>query len=606
MRRLASLIAALIPIYAFAQTGEWGARGVSRRFVIDGQRVFAADGRGVAVYDVSQSTVQRKAAVETATESLDLALLSDRDLVVATHVGIDRYSVAVDGSLTPTNGYPDIVATILASNGRYLAAATAAGIGIWQADLVHIALFFPSMQPASALAWHGDTLIAAFPGTGIYLLDASGSRDPDFVSENARDVAVDGDTLYVAAGVNGIATYDMSGDPPKLLSRIDAGDRNFARMAAGGGRLYAAELPDTISIYDIRSVTPALTARFNEPVQTIAAAGTRLCVSGTVFDQFGLPTETGAPLRVFDGSTAVAEFRDLAGPVSGVATDGTLAYVIDRPYFRVIDVSTTTAPREIASLLVDGIGDRVRVSGNRAVVYGRGDVQLMDVSNPYAPRIAKVFHAFGGPPSNAAFARNTILEGNQYSGFHVIDFVNFPDPGQIGGIKGHYFDLVSSGGDVAYASVNAVTLSTIDVANVRDPQILNSATIGPVHSEIAPATDHHPELLVVQTLSGLRLYSLSDPRNPAEINFTPTPAVNVVAVDRDAAYLASSGMVQLVDLTNPARLTFTPIGIPSFSPMQMAAAKGKLVIADRYSLRVFGPNTAPPAPPPTRRRPALH
>jgi len=149
-------------------------------------------------------------------------------------------------------------------------------------------------------------------------------------------------------------------------------------------------------------------------------------------------------------------------------------------------------------------------------------------------------------------------------------------------------------------------LSTIDVANVHDPQILNTAIIGPVHSEIAPATDHHPELLVVQTLSGLRLYGLGDPRNPAEISFTPTLAVNVVAVDRDAAYLASPGMVQLMDLTNPARLAFMPIGVPSFSPMQMAAAKGKLVIADRYSLRVFGPNTAPPAPPPTRRRSALH
>ncbi|HEX9493355.1 MAG TPA: hypothetical protein VGA33_08825, partial [Thermoanaerobaculia bacterium] len=78
MRRLASTIVALIPIFAFAQTGEWGARGVSRRFIVQGPRVFAADGRGVAVYDVSQSTVQRKAAVETATESLDLALLSDR------------------------------------------------------------------------------------------------------------------------------------------------------------------------------------------------------------------------------------------------------------------------------------------------------------------------------------------------------------------------------------------------------------------------------------------------------------------------------------------------------------------------------------------------
>jgi hypothetical protein len=33
------------------------------------------------------------------------------------------------------------------------------------------------------------------------------------------------------------------------------------------------------------------------------------------------------------------------------------------------------------------------------------------------------------------------------------------------------------------------------------------------------------------------------------------------------------------------------------SPMQIASANGKIVVADRYSLRVFGPNTAPPPPP---------
>src|SRR5439155_1105525 len=158
--------------------------------------------------------------------------------------------------------------------------------------------------------------------------------------------------------------------------------------------------------------------------QAIAASGSRLFVSGTIFDQFGLPTETGAPIRVFDASDAAAtrlagEFRDLAGPVSGVVTDGTFAYVVDRPYFRVIDVSNSASPRELASLLIDNIGDRVKVNGTLALLFGRGDVQILDINNPYAPRLVNVYHAQGGP-RECCIARDTIVEANPYSGLHVV------------------------------------------------------------------------------------------------------------------------------------------------------------------------------------------
>ena len=190
-----------------------------------------------------------------------------------------------------------------------------------------------------------------------------------------------------------------------------------------------------------------------------------------------------------------------------MATDGTLALVADPPFFRVIDVSTTSAPRELSSLRIDGIGDRVRVSGGQAILFGRGEVQLIDVSNPYSPRLMSVFHALGGPPSTAAFAR----------------------------------------------------------------------------------------------------YDLSDPRNPVETSFTSTQSVNVIAADADTLYLATSGSVQTMNMTNPARPALSATSIQPKSPLQLAAAKGKLVIADRYSLRVYGPNTAPPPPPPpARRRSAGH
>ena len=602
MRGFLAGILVLAPLLAPAQTGVWGSRGVTRRFVIRGDRVFAADGRGVAVYDVSSSPIRRIAVAETPAESFDLTFLADGDLAVATRNGIDRYAVLPDGTLNAVANYPEAVTTVLTSNQRYVAGITATGITIWEADTMAIVRPIPLMQPAVALAWHRDQLIAAVPGVGLYFVDATRTDDPLFVAENARDVTVIGNTLYVASGVNGISMYDLTNDSsPQFVHRTDAGERNFARVAVSSTRLFAAELPDTISVYDISSGMDRLITRFKEPVQTMASTGTRLFVSGTLFDQFGLPTETGAPIREHDDSTPLGEFRDLAGPVSGVATDGTLAFVVDPPYFRIIDISITNSPRELSSLFIDGIGDRVKANGTQAIVFGRGDVQLIDVSNLYAPRLVNVFHALGGPPSTAAFGRETILEANPYSGFHVVDFSHFDNPTQIGGIKGHYYDVASNGGDVAWV-MEGGGLVVVDLGDLHNPQRGQNFTIGGVHSEMMPATEHHPDLLAVQTLSGLRIYTLLDPRNLVEASFMSTSAVGVMATDADFIYLATPGSVQVLSLTTPSKPTLSIMNAQPKSPMQMAAAKGKLVIADRYSLRVYGPNSAPPPEPPSTRR----
>src|SRR5438445_4297779 len=176
MRRL--LIALLaFAVSAFGQSGEWGSRGVSRRFVVRSEQIFAADGRGVAVYQVGQGGVRRAAVVETTAESLDLAFLSDRDLIVATRDGLDRYSVGADGSLTANGDHIDMAPTAVASNGHYIAAAIPDSVIIWTADLANVVSRFAIAQPVSTLAWHGDTLIVGVPAIGIYLVDPTGSRE---------------------------------------------------------------------------------------------------------------------------------------------------------------------------------------------------------------------------------------------------------------------------------------------------------------------------------------------------------------------------------------------------------------------------------------------
>ena len=588
MRRLILfLLVACSPLSAAV----WGSRGVSHAFLVRDHLVYDIDGRGVAVYDTA--TLQRVNVVESDAETLDGAFAGE-NLFVLTRQGIDRY----DRSLFLHERLPARGFTHLRANEKWIVAASATDVAVWSAAAVPPLSGAPA-RPAhstsriSAIALAGDALYLALGELGIEIIDLS-TGEQSVLAENAQDLAVAGDKLYVASGVNGLVVADLANPlAPRVIRREGAGETNLAHVAVAGTRVAASESPATIHIFDDSGEVARID---NEPVQTLAASGTRLFVSGTNFDRFGLATETGIPLRAYEISAAprvIGEIKDLAGPVSGAATDGTLAYVVDRPFFRVIDVSNTSAPRELASLAIDNIEDHVKLLGKEVILYGRGDVDLVDVSDPYRPRLVKVFHSFGRPPSNAAFARDTILEGNPWSGFHVVDFVDYADPAQIGGIKGHYYEIVANGGDVAYIAGEGVSIAVIDLRDPRNPVTAKVIRIG-----VRQAFLRNNEL-VVRSADGLHVFSLADPLDPVETSFVPMAEPGVAGPAADGVLVWIDDALVRADL---ATRTIVDSGLVALSPMQIDSAGAKIVIADRYGLRVYGPNTPPPPPPPPVRR----
>jgi len=148
-------------------------------------------------------------------------------------------------------------------------------------------------------------------------------------------------------------------------------------------------------------------------------------------------------------------------------------------------------------------------------------------------------------------------------------------------------------------------LMTIDLSDTHNPISIQGPLIGGIRGEYVAATQHHPALLIMQTASGVRIYDLTIELNPTQMSFTPMPVFEAAA-DGDTAYLAEAGFVQSMDLSDPAHPSLTTTSMKPVSPMQLAISKGKLVIADRYSLRIYGPNTPPPPAPPPIRRPSAH
>lgn len=594
MRRLI-LLFLLVPACALAQSGVWGLRGITRRFVVHGNVVYAVDGRGVTAYDAT--TLTRLETIETDSESLDAAFTGDT-LVVLTRGGLERFPPE---SVVPIARQEIPPSTRIASNGQRIAVAGADGVRFY--DGLQLVAFWPQAQTITALAWHNDALFVATASSGVPVLDGRTATQITTIGESALDLAVDGDLLYTASGRDGLAIYDVS-DPgaPRFVSRTAESDGFHQLVAASGGRAITAEVSKSVRLFDVSEpATPRAFPSVAQPVEAIAASGTRLFIAGSIFDANGIEKGSGVPLRAYDVAQAEAprllgEVQDLAGPVNGAATDGTLAFVSDPPFFRVLDVSTTAAPKEIASLRLDTANPYVKSLGSRVILYGNGTVQFIDVSNPYRPRLAGTFDSTGRPPGAAAISHNAFLEGNTSSGFHVFDFMPDGTSRFIAGIKTHPVEIVVSG-DVAYYIIEYQALG---IADISVGARLVSATQMPA-TQLAVAD----RLLLVRSPNLVRVFSLADPFAPVELGSAPLEPGGVIAAEEGAAYVAANGTILRMDLANPASPSFQPTGWRVVAPSQIAVTRGKAVVADRYALRVFGPDTAPPPPPPpARRRPS--
>lgn len=598
-----------------AQSGTFGLRGITRRLLLRSSLIVDVDGQGVSVYDVSNPAGVRKvSSVETPQESLD-GTLSGRDLFLATRADLQRFALDDSGHLVLVAQFP-IVVPHVSSNGRLLAAASGNEVRVFdtasRGSLPPVASF-SATGTVAALAWHGDDLLIAVQDSGVTVFSGATLQPTGVIAENAVDLVVVGDRLYTASGRNGAAVIDIKSiGSPRLLGRATSGFAYVSRVAADGNVLIAAETPDRFAVFTLGSDSaPVLAAVVEEPTEAIVAGNDRLFLSGSSISSYGLESGSGAPVRIFSLAQASApfvlgEFHDLAGPVSGVATDGSSAFVADPPFFRVVDISHSASPREIASIRLDEPQPYVKLLGHQVVLYGNGDAQLIDVSDPFSPQSIGTFHSGGHAPSTAAIAGTGVLEGNPFTGLHVIDFFHYAPPAQTAGVRTHPFDIVADGGPVAYVSRERQDLLVIALPSTNDAHIAKVIPLPVTSLVLSPATASHPSLLLARTTTAIHIFSLADPLQPLEVASFPQVAGGVFTADGDHAYIANEGSIRVVDLTKPSAPSVADGGLRVVAPSQIAAANGKVVVADRYALRVYGPDTPAPRSTVVRRRSLRH
>jgi hypothetical protein len=611
MRRTQLLASLLLVLATFPlSAGSWGSRGSSRQFLVSGDRLYAAEGRGVAVYDISDPAHPLRIDVELSDdETVDLALFGD-ELVTATAGGVERFRIGGDGTLERLTGSSTTGATTrVAAGGAYALASRAREMWLLEknGEALETAGTLHFSHDVSALAVVGGYAYVAVDSEATYVYSLPDLERVFVLGGSATGFALQGTTLWLVQPASGLAKIDVSNPAaPVLRSRTAVGVAFPLDVAAAGSHVYAFEPPDKVHLYDT-SGEPRLVSTIREWATVIGGTASHVFVSGVSLDDEKLTRETGSPVRVFDATDLAAphlagEFVDRAGPVSGVWTDGSVAYVVDPPYLRVLDVSRTEAPFEVVALEIPNIQDHIRVKNGLAILYGRAFVNMLDVSRPLSPRYLGTWDAEGHPPGAAAIADGRFVEANEHSGLHLMDYANPSNPLMVGWRKWHYHDVAASD-DAIYALQRGgyLMLEIVDRTAVVDRGGFN---LFGEQLDIAPANAARPAHLLVRQPDGLRIYSLREDRySPKETAFVAVDEPGLFGTGDGLAWVTWQGMLQLLELDHPER-GLTPSSMRVTAPMQISVAGEKVVVADRYSVRVYGPDTPSPGTP--RRRSTRH
>lgn len=605
MRKPILFLVALFSLSLHA--GEWGSRGVSRAFLVDGDRLFAADGRGVSVYDVSTATPRRLAVAIGDDETRDVAL-SGSTLVAATARGIDRFAVAANGSLSRLDSFRDIRdVTAVAANAQLIAAVTGTNVTLYNPSFTRVQLL-RFAAPVRAIEFVGGLLYVAVVDTAIFVYDPATGEQLADLPVDATDFARAGSILWASSLSQGLVALDVTTPAePQIIGRTQPGTLKLNAVAASGSRVYALTLPDVVHVFNAANPADVIEAStMREWAHTIAAKDARLFLAGTRIDAEGLPYETGVPLRVYDAANVAAlrvagQFDDLAGPVTGAWTDGSIALVVDAPYLRVLDVSKTAEPRELASVFVPDIQDKIRVKNGMAILYGRSNVNFVDVSDPYAPKYLGTWDGLGHPRGAAAFLRDTIVEANETGGLHIVDYSNPGAPRLIAWRIWHYHDVAASD-DVVYV-MELQSFLTMDLSDRTKVVLAETRNVaGYEQLDTVPPSSPAPQYLVWRGVNHLMLLTLEDPLHPKEWARIDVQQPQVIGTTASSIFVSLDGAISRIELSDPS-LNPVETGWRVLAPQQLAAAGEKVVVADRYSVRVFGPDTAPPPPPPSAKPP---
>ena len=544
-----------LPAFSLESVGTASASGSVRSVGLHGNVLIVgsvAAGNGLTVFDVTYP--EFPLAIGFLGGTIGRNLVVSGDLVYAASV-FGLSIVDITDVTTPTLigsiGFPQ-QAYGVAVGGRtaYVAARTAGLQVVDVSDPTTPAILGSLLTPHANQVDVAADIACIADVSGLIVADVSDATNPDSVGayalpSAAEDVLIDGSIVYVATGLNGVYSIDISN--PAFPALLD----NFPMSAGGlrrdGNRLYVSAYTSGFSILDITDpANLSLIDSYDTPGNTynIEVAGSYV-FAGTYAEGIEvvrrnhvIPDLVGSPATVSTGN-AVNDL-DAAGGLALVSSDAGLE-------IHDIWASGTLDPAVVGTFPQPARG--TDVEGTLAYVASLGfGLRAVDVSDPTTPTQV-------GIVPTGSFALDVDVVGNLAfvadfdSGLVVVDVSDPTSPAVVGSLGlSDYPTQVVVDGTVAWVAVG----SSVEVVDVSDPTTPSSlASIPGAASCLAVAGDR----LYVGTSGGtvLRVYNVFNPATPASMGSVPgAGSASRLAIAGDYLFLANSDPsvgLQLIDIS---------------------------------------------------------
>jgi hypothetical protein len=286
---------------------------------------------------------------------------------------------------------------------------------------------------------------------------------------------------FIAADYNGFATINITDPVHPVVDSVMAGAHESYDVSVGNSLAYVANSYAGLKIIDV--------ANARSPIQVGS------------YDTVGHDPY----------SNAVSARDSFAYLMAGV----------DLPTaFRVLSVSDPTNPSLAGSCRVYDPGEAVALRDTLAYVAEAGKLEIFSIANPRAPRLVGSLGFSEGPASVCVKDSIAYLTCG-YSGLKLVNVADPSNPTVIGSCAGSMNATgVAVQDTVAYVASFQYGLQTVSVANPQNPYLL--ATL-PISGEYSYDVVVRGNRAFVGAFA-LHLIDVSDPAQPAEIGFYPTPS----------------------------------------------------------------------------------
>lgn len=393
--------------------------------------------------------------------------------------------------------------------------------------------------------------------SSLLVFDVSNPTAPRFRQQlgprGARDVIVDGTTLYLAAERDGLKIYDLT--PLTRLALIASVPMTAAfGLDLVGDRLYVSGAP-FLSILDVSD--PAAPVTLGSVTGPLAgnAVDAEAGFAYVVSDAFSFAP---AILSIFDlsdpAAPALVATVEGAGPTEDIQVVGSIAYVTSAQKGLIpIDVSDPLAPMMLGRFSPEFGVSAVTIESNLA--YLGPLFAIADVSTPETPVVTKSFDAAVG--WDLAFGGDHIVYYASADGFFILDVSDPLAPVELASL-GRDSRGVEVDGDTVYL-LESSSLHVIDASDPSTPSILG--TIG-LWQSFAYA-DGYAYLVTSPFVNGrLDVVDVSDPTAMSVVgSFVFPDGVRDVDIEGSHAYVAGEDGLWVVDVSDPTAPS--PVGMLS-------------------------------------------